>query len=128
MASPAYLAAHPAPATPDDLAQHSCIRLRMPSGKSFRWEFARHGQEIAVDTPGALTLDHLELMAEAAVQGLGIAYVPDRVAQPYLARGELACVLEEWCPWIPGLCLYYPGHRNVPMGLKAFIEVLRELS
>lgn len=128
VASPAYLARRPAPATPDDLRQHDCIRVRMPSGKSYRWEFSRRGQEIVVDTPGALILDHLELMAEAAVQGLGIAYVPDRVAQPYLARGELVCVLEDWCPWIPGLFLYYPGHRNVPMGLRAFIDVLKELA
>jgi DNA-binding transcriptional LysR family regulator len=127
VASPDYLAAHPAPVSPDDLAAHRCIRIRMPSGKSYRWEFARHGQEIAVDTPGALTLDHLELMAQAATQGLGIAYMPDSVARPYLERGELVTVLGDWCPSIPGLFLYYPGHRHVPMGLKAFIEVLREL-
>jgi DNA-binding transcriptional LysR family regulator len=125
VASPAYLAQHPAPVVPDDLRQHTCIRMRMPSGKSYRWEFARRDQETVVDVPGALTLDHLELMAEAAVQGMGIAYMPDRVAQPYLERGELICVLEEWCPWIPGLFLYYPGHRNLPMGLKAFIDVLK---
>jgi DNA-binding transcriptional LysR family regulator len=125
VASPAYLAQHPVPVVPDDLRQHTCIRMRMPSGKSYRWEFARRDQETVVDVPGALTLDHLELMAEAAVQGMGIAYMPDRVAQPYLERGELLCVLEEWCPWIPGLFLYYPGHRNLPMGLKAFIDVLK---
>jgi DNA-binding transcriptional LysR family regulator len=126
VASPGYLAVHSAPVSPDDLAVHRCIRIRMPSGKSYRWEFARHGQEIAVDTPGALTLDHLELMAQAATQGLGIAYMPDTVARPYLARGELVTVLDDWCPSIPGLFLYYPGHRHVPMGLKAFIEVLKE--
>lgn len=128
VASPCYLADRPAPVTPDDLAQHTCIRVRMPSGKSYRWEFALRGQEISVDTPGALTLDHLELMAQAAVQGLGIAYLPDSVAHPYLARGELVGVLDEWCPAIPGLFLYYPGHRHVPLGLQAFIEVLRELA
>ena len=128
VAAPAYLAAHPAPATPDDLRRHRCIRMRMPSGKSYRWEFARHGQELVIEPPGALTLDHPELMAEAAVQGLGIAYVPDSVARPYLARAELVCVLADWCPWIPGLFIYYPGHRNVPLGLKALIELVRELA
>jgi len=128
VASPHYLADRPAPLAPDDLAQHTCIRVRMPSGKSYRWEFALRGQEISVDTPGALTLDHLELMAQAAVQGLGIAYLPDSVARPYLVRGELVGVLDEWCPAIPGLFLYYPGHRHVPLGLQAFIEVLRELA
>lgn len=127
VASPAYLAAHPAPITPDDLAAHQCIRIRMPSGKSYRWEFARHGQEIVVDTPGALTLDHLELMAQAAAQGLGIAYLPHTVAQPWIARGAVVTVLDDWCPAIPGLFLYYPGHRHVPLGLRAFIGVLKEL-
>jgi DNA-binding transcriptional LysR family regulator len=128
VASPGYLATHPVPLAPDDLASHACIRIRMPSGKPYRWEFARHGQEIVIDAPGALTLDNLELMAQAAVQGLGVAYMPDLVAKPYLANGELVTVLDEWCPAIPGLFLYYPGHRHVPMGLKAFIEVLKELT
>lgn len=128
VASPAYLAQHPAPLAPDDLSSHACIRIRMPSGKPYRWEFARRGKEIVVDTPGALILDDLELMAQAAVQGLGVAYMPDLVARPYLANGELVMVLDEWCPAIPGLFLYYPGHRHVPMGLKAFIDVLKELT
>ena len=127
VASPDYLAAREAPRTPDDLKQHACIRVRLPSGKPFRWEFAKHGQELAVDVPGTLTLDHTELMTEAAAAGLGIAYVSDRVARPYLERGALLAVLEEWCPAVPGLFLYYPGHRHVPAGLRAFIDVLKEV-
>ena len=79
-----------------------------------------------MDVPGALTLDHPDLMAEAAARGLGVAYMPLQSATPWLARGELVLVLEAWCPWIPGLCLYYPGHRHVPSGLRAFIEVVKE--
>jgi len=127
VASPDYLAARGAPRTPDDLKQHACIRVRLPSGKPFRWEFAKHGQELAVDVPGTLTLDHTELMTEAAAAGLGIAYVSDRVVRPYLERGALLAVLEEWCPAVPGLVLYYPGHRHVPAGLRAFIDVLKEV-
>lgn len=127
VASPDYLAAREAPRTPDDLKQHACIRVRLPSGKPFRWEFAKHGQELAVDVPGTLTLDHTELMTEAAAAGLGIAYVSDRVARPYLERGALLAVLEDWCPAVPGLFLYYPGHRHVPAGLRAFIDVLKEV-
>ncbi len=127
VASPDYLAARGAPRTPDDLKQHACIRVRLPSGKPFRWEFAKHGQELAVDVPGTLTLDHTELMTEAAAAGLGIAYVSDRVARPYLERGALLAVLEDWCPAVPGLFLYYPGHRHVPAGLRAFIDVLKEV-
>jgi DNA-binding transcriptional LysR family regulator len=126
VASPAYLARQAAPQTPDDLKQHACIRFRMPSGKRYDWEFMRHGQESRVEVSGALTLDNPELMAAAAAQGLGIAYMPLPCAEPYLARGELVLVLEDWCPWIAGLFLYYPGHRHVPPGLQAFIEVIRE--
>lgn len=127
VASPGYLSAHAAPVTPDDLNRHACIRFRMSSGKLYRWEFAKHGQEIAVDVPGVLTLDHVELMSEAAVDGIGIAYVPYRSAEPYIRQGRLVVVLDDWCPWIPGLFLYYPGHRHVPPGLKALIEVLNAL-
>jgi len=125
VASPVYLKAHRAPKVPDDLKQHACIRFRLPSGKPYRWEFSRRGQEIEVEVPGTLTLDHLGLMTEAAVDGLGIAYVVDRSAQPYLETGQLVQVLDDWSPAIPGLFLYYPGHRHVPAGLRAFIDVLK---
>lgn len=127
VASPGYLSAREPPRTPDDLKQHACIRLRLPSGKLYRWEFERHGQELSVDVQGALTLDHVELMTETASDGLGIAYVPERSARPYIESGKLVTVLDDWCPRIPGLFLYYPGHRHVPPGLRAFIDVLKEI-
>jgi DNA-binding transcriptional LysR family regulator len=126
VASAGYLDRHQAPRVPDDLKVHRCIRNRLPSGKLYRWEFEKHGQEVTVDVPGALTLDRIELMTEAAADGLGIAYVPQRSAKPYLDDGRLIAVLSDWCPAIPGLYLYYPGRRHVPAGLRAFIEVLRE--
>ena len=126
VAAPAYLDARGEPATPDDLEGHSCIRHRMPSGKLYRWEFERNGQELAVNVPGALTLDHLGLMVEAAADGLGIAYVNERAARAHLADGRLLPVLSEWCPAIPGLFLYYPGHRQVPGALRAFIDILKK--
>jgi DNA-binding transcriptional LysR family regulator len=126
VAAPTYLAAHKPPRTPDDLKKHICIRIRMPSGKLYRWEFAKHGMELAVDVSGPLLLDHIGLMVQAAADGMGIAYVPDREAQPWLDDGRLVSVLSDWCPQIPGLFLYYPGGRLVPAGLRAFIEVLRE--
>ena len=127
VAAPTYLRNHKSPITPEDLRHHRCIRLRMPSGKLYRWEFEKHGQEVTMEVSGALTLDHVGLMAEAAAKGLGIAYVAERVARPYLASGELVSVLDDWCPPIPGLCLYYSGHRHVPQSLRAFISVLTEV-
>ncbi|MGN8342648.1 LysR family transcriptional regulator [Pseudomonas sp. SMV71] len=126
VASPEYLKTHPYPLTPDDLLQHQCIGIRMPSGKPYRWEFEKHGQSLVIDPKGQLTLDNPEIMAEAAISGLGIAYVQERIAARALADARLVKVLEDWCPPIPGLFLYYPGHRHIPSGLQAFIEVLRE--
>jgi len=126
LASPTYLSQHKAPRVPEDLKHHRCIRNRLPSGKLYRWEFEKRGQEVAVDVPGTLTLDHIGLMTEAAVDGLGIVYVPERSARPNLNDERLVMVLSDWCPSIPGLFLYYPGRRHMPAGLRAFIEVLRE--
>jgi DNA-binding transcriptional LysR family regulator len=126
VASPTYLADYPVPKVPDDLRDQTCIRFRLPSGKPYRWEFEKHGQEIAIDVQGALTLDNMELMAEAAASGMGIAYISDKSANPYLDRRALVVVLDDWCPPIPGLFLYYPGHRLVPPALRAFIDVLKE--
>ncbi|WBO23814.1 LysR family transcriptional regulator [Sphingomonas abietis] len=128
VSSPAYLAASSTPRHPDDLRQHRCIRQRLPSGKPYRWEFARHGQEIAIDVPGVLTLDHSGLMVEAAIDGLGIAFVPEHVARAALDSNILAIVLEDWSPAIAGLCLYYPGNRHVPAGLRAFIDMLKTVA
>jgi DNA-binding transcriptional LysR family regulator len=126
VASPRYLRRHGRPAVPEDLHAHRCIRQRLPSGRRYRWEFARHGQAYAIDPPGALTLDNSSLMVEAALDGLGIAYVPESYAREALARRRLVVVLDAWCPTIPGLFLYFPGNRHVPTGLQAFVKLLRE--
>ncbi|WP_322102548.1 LysR family transcriptional regulator [Paraburkholderia sp. J41] len=127
VASPAYLAAHGTPRTPDDLARHRCIRFRLPGGKLYRWEFEQHGQPLRVEVSGPLTLDHIRLMAEAAVKGVGIAYVTAGAAQPAIDRGLLVPVLSDWVPSFEGHCLYYPSHRLVPAGLRAFVDVVKEL-
>lgn len=125
VASPRYLRKHGRPALPGDLQAHRCIRQRLPGGRRYRWEFARHGEAVAIDPPGALTLDSNTLMVEAALDGLGIAYVPEPYARDALARKRLVAVLEDWCPAIPGLFLYFPGNRHIPAGLRALIEVVR---
>jgi DNA-binding transcriptional LysR family regulator len=127
VAAHAYLADKGTPKTPDDLNRHRCIRQRLASGKPYRWEFARNAEELAIDVPGVLTLDHNGLMVEAAEAGLGIAFVPEPFARLALDEGRLVALLVEWSPAIPGLCLYYPGHRHVPPALRAFIEELRSV-
>src|SRR5262249_51995906 len=124
--SPAYLAAHPAPRTPEDLMRHRCIRARMPSGVIYRWEFMRHGEWMEVDVPGAITLDDAPLMLEAARNGVGLAFLTEWNVAADLAAGTLVPVLEDWAPSFGRLCLYYPSRRNIPAGLRALVEMLHE--
>ncbi|QDL93224.1 LysR family transcriptional regulator [Paroceanicella profunda] len=128
VAAPGYLRENGRPRTPQDLQAHVCIRQRLPSGKRYRWEFARRGTEVALDVPGALTLDDNDLLAEAAAAGHGIAYVPEHFARPFLDSGQLCTILEDWCPAIDGLALYYPRNRHMPSSLRAFIDTLRAVA
>ena len=125
VATPAYLAQHPAPGVPDDLAQHRCIRQRLPGGRRYRWEFSRHGQHVELDVPGTLTLNNSALMAGAALQGLGIAYVPEGHVREAIDEGTLVRVLEAWCPPVPGLCLYFPANRHMPASLRALVDMIK---
>jgi DNA-binding transcriptional LysR family regulator len=127
VASPAYLKRAGTPRTPDELARHPCIRFRLPSGKMYRWEFKRHGQELKFEADGPMTLNHMGLMVDAAVKGLGIAFVWAGTAQAALDSGELATILEDWTPPFDGHCLYYPSHRLVPMALRAFVNVIKDV-
>jgi len=116
---------HPVPQKPEDLHGLPCIRHRFPSGTVYRWEFERGGitQEIEIDGP--LTLGDVSLMVAPALQGVGMAYVFEDMVKAQIADGSLVQVLGDWCPYYPGLHLYYPSRRHVPAALKAFIEFAR---
>lgn len=124
IASPAYLQQRGTPILPLDLHQHDCIRFRFESGSIYRWEFERHGVSERINVDGPITLTDQPLMVDAAMDGIGIAFVPEHLAAEGLADGRLQRVLEDWCPKFPGLSLYYSGHRLVPRGLKALIGML----
>jgi DNA-binding transcriptional LysR family regulator len=124
--SPDYFARAGAPRSPHDLLKHECIRRRMSGGKLYRWEFEKRGEELALDVPGRLTLDSDSLMVEAALEGVGLAFLSEFWVSEHLASGKLQAVLEDWTPPFPGLRLYYPGHRHMAAGLRAFIDMLRE--
>jgi DNA-binding transcriptional LysR family regulator len=124
--APAYFDRASVPRSPADLLAHECIRRRMPSGNLYRWEFEKRGEEIALDVPGRLTLDSDTLMVEAAIDGLGVAFVSDFWVTDQLAAGTLRAVLEDWTPPFPGLRLYYPPHRHMTAGLRAFVDMLKE--
>jgi len=126
VAAPDYLKRAGIPKTPDDLMRHRCIRHRLPGGKLYRWEFERGQQTLVLDPPGAVILDDDRLMAEAAVQGLGIAYVADAAATAALKAKQLRQVLSDWMPAEETVAVYYPGHRAVPPALRAFLDVVKE--
>lgn len=126
--SPAYFAKHRKPRVPADLLAHDCVRSRYPSGALYKWEFRKRGEEQAIDVDGSLTLDNHNLMIEAALQGVGLVWTNAWSVAPHLAAGRLVSVLDDWCPAVPGLCLYYPRQRYVAAGLRAFVEVVREVA
>lgn len=124
--APAYLAAQPLPATPHDLTKHRCINLRLPTyGGLYAWEFEKDDQEINVRVEGQTVFNNTFLMLQAALDGMGLAYVPLDIAQPHIDAGQLAPVLAEWWPLFPGYHLYYASRRQLPPALALVIETLR---
>jgi DNA-binding transcriptional LysR family regulator len=124
--SPSYFASHAKPTAPSDLIAHTCIRLRTPSGILDPWEFSRRGKTLRVDVKGVITLDEPTLMLAAARDGLGLAYLTEFNVASDLKAGALERVLSDWTPSFGDLCLYYPGRRHAPAGLRALIELIRE--
>ncbi|RXT57575.1 LysR family transcriptional regulator [Bosea sp. Tri-44] len=125
VASPAYLERFGEPATPDELTRHRCIGHRVPGGKLYRWEFERAGQALTIEAAGPIILDDEELMVDAAIKGLGIAYVASPAAEVALAHGHLRQVLAAWTPAPERIAIYYPGHRAVPPALRAFLDAVK---
>jgi DNA-binding transcriptional LysR family regulator len=123
--APDYFARIPPPRIPDELTRHRCIQYRRASGVVFEWPFACDGKSRSMSLTGRVTVNDAELAVRAAVDGLGIAYTIEALANPFLHSGQLIRVLEDWSPSIDGLFLYYPGQRQVPLALRALLDMLR---
>src|SRR5919107_2091861 len=108
-----YLAKQRTPMTPQELTGHTCINLRLPThGGVWAWDFERDGREVKVRVDGQIILNSIFQVLDAALDGFGLAYVPEDLAEPHLKNGRLIRVLDEWCPAWPGYHLYYPSRRQ----------------
>jgi DNA-binding transcriptional LysR family regulator len=125
VASPAFLKRHPAPAVPQDLMRLPCVRFRFRSGGIYHWEFERGGTELKIAVEGPLTLLDMDLMVQAALDGLGLAYVFESNVETLIARRKLVRLLDDWCPYFPGFFLYYPNRRQHAAAFRAFLEFVR---
>ncbi|MFC6338104.1 LysR family transcriptional regulator [Pseudomonas sp. CCM 7891] len=124
--APAYLAKHPAPRQPEDLAEHQCINLRLMSlGELYPWELRKGEQHVNVRVEGQLVFNGSRQILHAALAGFGLGYVPQEIARPYIANGQLQQVLEDWCPTFKGYHLYYPSGRHLSRAMTVLIEALR---
>lgn len=125
-ASPAYFRQRPMPKVPADLMQHSCINIRFPTtGGLYIWEFERKGRQVNVRVEGQAVFNSSPHMVLAALDGLGIAFLPEEEFSPYLESGQLVRVLQDWCPPFPGYHLYYPSRRQHSPAFALVIEALR---
>ncbi|HCY63252.1 MAG TPA: LysR family transcriptional regulator [Oxalobacteraceae bacterium] len=124
--SPEYLERYPAPKTPHDLTKHACVNIRhRPSGAIYAWEFEKNGKAFTVRVEGQLVFNSIMHVLNAAIDGIGLAYVPEELAAPYLTDGRLKQVLNNWCPYFQGYHLYYPNRRQASPAFSAFVEAIR---
>jgi DNA-binding transcriptional LysR family regulator len=123
--SPAYIARSGRPERPDDLRQHACLRLRRSNGALALWSLNDNGRAIEIAVSGPLIANDFPTMLGAAVEGMGLAQVPEPIAAGPVRAGKLVQVLRPFAPMAPGVFLYYPGRHQVMPKLRAFIDHLK---
>jgi DNA-binding transcriptional LysR family regulator len=125
LATPAYLDRHGRPRTPADLRSHNCVRWRMTNGAMFPWRFVVDGEVVEVDAEGSLVTNSIQLLARAVIEGACISLGIEASARPWIDRGDLVPLLEEYAyPW-SGWHIYYPSRHQLPLPLRVFIDFLR---
>ncbi|MBY2934419.1 LysR family transcriptional regulator [Rhizobium leguminosarum] len=124
--SPAYFGTRPKPLTPQELTDHNCINLRLPTyGSIYAWEFEKDGRELRVRVEGQLVFNNIALRLNAVLAGLGLAYMPENLVDAHLADGRLVRVLEDWCLPFSGYHLYYPSRRHTSPAFALLVDALR---
>jgi len=123
--TPRYLKARGTPLVPQDLAMHSCLRVRLPNGAIYRWPFEKDGQSVHIDVEGAVTLDEASLARTAVLASVGLTLAMESDVRDDIEAGRLVRVLEDWTPGLAPLSLYYPNRRNPTAAFKAFVDFAR---
>jgi DNA-binding transcriptional LysR family regulator len=126
--SPAYFARCDRPERPDELRQHACLRLRRSNGALALWSLNDNGRAIEIAVSGPLIANDFPTLLGAAVEGVGLAQVPEPIAAGPVKAGRLVRVLEPFAPMAPGVFLYYPGHRQIMPKLRVFIDHVKSRS
>ena len=128
VAVPTYFASRGIPEKPRDLINHSCINQRMQtSGGLYVWDFEQRGKQVNVRVDGQLIFNTSSHIVDAALAGLGIAYLPEEEFEPHLREGRLERVLEDWCPPFSGYYLYYPSRRQPSPAFTLVANALRKV-
>jgi DNA-binding transcriptional LysR family regulator len=126
VATPEYFAKHGKPKSPQDLAHHACINMRFATlGNVYAWEFEKGSREVNVKVEGQLTVNDIAVIRQAALNGVGIAFMPEDIARPHVDTGELVRVLNDWTPPFPGYFLYYPSRRQQSPAFSLLVDALR---
>lgn len=124
--APGYLARHGVPMTPDDLTQHNCANLRLPThGGLYAWEFSKEGKDLQVQVSGQMIFNTTSQVVTAAREGFALAYAPADVVQEDVDSGRLIRVLQDWYPVVPGYHLYYPSRRQSLPAFALMVDALR---
>jgi DNA-binding transcriptional LysR family regulator len=124
--APSYFARRPKPKQPQDLTAHDCINIRLPTyGSIYAWEFEKRGRALKVRVEGQLVFNNIALRVNAALAGLGLAYLSEDQVRKHVAEGRLVRVLGDWCPPFSGYHLYYPSRRQAAPAFALLVEALR---
>jgi DNA-binding transcriptional LysR family regulator len=124
--SRSYFERRKRPQTPRDLTAHDCINLRLPThGSLYTWEFEKNKREVNVHVEGQLVFNNIALRLNAALAGLGLAFLPEDLVQVDISAGRLVRVLADWCPPFAGYHLYYPSRRQSSPAFALLVEALR---
>lgn len=125
--TPGYLERFGVPTHPEQLKEHRCLKIRLGNARLYDWEFVKDGQKLEVQVPGAVTIDETRIGVALVTRGAGLMYVPERVIARYVEDGTVQEVLKDWAHTDPGFHIYYSSFRQVPVGLRLLIDLIREL-